>query len=113
MTALAVSYPLPIKRVQEITLTARAYPMANVAGWFGKIPFLGDFASRRLSEDFISEWDSWLQHSIAASRASLGEHWLEIYLTSPLWRFVVMPDVVGHHAWAGVLMPSVDSVGRH
>jgi type VI secretion system protein ImpM len=87
--------------------------MSRVAGWYGKIPSLGDFASRRLSAAFIEVWDSWLQRSIAASRASLGDRWLEIYLTSPIWRFALMPEALGTSAWAGILMPSVDKVGRH
>src|ERR1043165_7880768 len=55
---------------------------SNIAGWYGKMPCLGDFASRRLTPDFITPWDAWLQRSIATSRQQLGEQWLEIYLTS-------------------------------
>ena len=86
---------------------------ANVAGWYGKLPCLGDFASRRLSQDFIAPWDAWLQRSIATSRQQLGEQWLEIYLTSPMWRFIVAPGVCGERGWIGVLLPSVDKVGRY
>jgi type VI secretion system protein ImpM len=86
---------------------------ARIAGWYGKIPALGDFASRGLPHDFMHAWDSWLQHSIAASRAHLGEQWLDLYLTSPIWRFTLMPGACGASAWAGVLMPSVDKVGRY
>jgi type VI secretion system protein ImpM len=92
------------------------FAMTLEAGWYGKIPSLGDFASRRLPSGFIATWDSWLQHSMATSRVVLGEQWLECYLTSPLWRFALMPGVVdagGASAWAGLLMPSVDRVGRH
>ncbi len=86
-----------------------------VAGWYGKIPSLGDFISRRLPAGFIDAWDSWLQHSMAASRAQLGERWLDLYLTGPIWRFALMPGVCGAESgiWAGVLMPSVDKVGRY
>jgi type VI secretion system protein ImpM len=82
-------------------------------GWYGKIPALGDFASRGLPHEFVHAWDSWLQHSIAASRAHLGEQWLGLYLTSPIWRFALMPGACGSNGWAGVLMPSVDKVGRY
>lgn len=86
----------------------------NIApGWFGKIPYLGDFASRRLPQNFIGAWDSWLQQSVASSRNQLGARWLEIYLHSPIWRFVLMPGVIGNNFWAGLTMPSVDKVGRH
>ena len=84
-----------------------------VPGWYGKIPALGDFASRRLPNNFISQWDTWLQHSIATSRAQLAGQWLDLYLASPIWRFALAPGVCGEHAWAGVLMPSVDKVGRY
>jgi type VI secretion system protein ImpM len=91
---------------------------AATPGWFGKMPFLGDFASRRLPQAFIAPWDEWVQHSIAASRAQLGEQWLDIYLHSPIWRFALWPGVIGDTSggdtgWAGVMMPSVDKVGRY
>ncbi len=91
--------------------------MANnalpIAGWFGKIPSLGDFASRRLPQDFVNTWDAWLQRAMMASRARLGERWLDLYLTSPIWRFALMSGVCGNSIWAGVLMSSVDKVGRY
>ncbi len=82
-------------------------------GFYGKLPHLGDFVGRRLSSALIEPWDQWLQASLAASRTRLGAAWLEHYLTSPLWRFVLSPGVAGQGAWAGVLMPSVDRVGRY
>jgi len=51
---------------------------------------------------------------IAGSRDALGDAaWLDYYLTSPIWRFALRPGVIDEHAWAGVLVPSVDSVGRY
>jgi len=85
----------------------------RLPGWYGKIPALGDFASRRLPPAFITVWDAWLQRGMAASRSSLQEHWLETYLNGPLWSFALFPGVCGDCAWAGILMPSVDKVGRH
>lgn len=82
-------------------------------GFYGKLPTLGDFVSRRLPQDFLQPWDRWLQSSLAESRAQLGDAWLNIYLTSPLWRFVLTSGVAGQGAWTGVLMPSVDRVGRY
>lgn len=83
-------------------------------GWYGKIPSLGDFVSRRLPTSFIDIWDTWLQKAMASSREQLGEHWLDLYLTSPIWRFILMPDTCGNaKVWTGILMPSVDKVGRH
>ncbi len=82
-------------------------------GFFGKMPALGDFVCRRLPKEFVDPWDEWLQSSMRASREGLGERWLDCYLTSPVWRFVLSPGLCGSAAWAGILMPSVDRVGRY
>ena len=84
----------------------------GVPGWYGKLPSLGDFASRRLPPEFIQPWDAWLQEVLQGTRLTLGEGWLDSYLTMPIWRFVLLPGLVGPSGWAGVLMPSVDRVGR-
>lgn len=84
-----------------------------VPGWFGKLACLGDFASRRLPTPFVRACDAWLSQGLAASRAQLGERWLDTYLTSPLWRFAWGPGVVDGAGWFGVMMPSVDNVGRY
>jgi len=85
----------------------------NYTGLFGKLPAHGDFISRRLPQSFISVWDEWLQCSVAGSQEILGESWLDIFLTSPIWRFVLRPGAIDGRAWAGILVPSVDSVGRY
>ncbi len=82
-------------------------------GFFGKLPSRGDFVSRRTSSDFSGRWDAWLQACVGASRAALGDAWLDVYLTSPIWRFALAPGVCGEQAQLGVLMPSVDKVGRY
>ena len=87
--------------------------VATVAGWYGKIPALGDFASRRLPQGFINSWDAWLQRSLTASRAALRESWQETYLSSPIWRFALLPGVVDDKCWIGIMMPSADRVGRY
>ncbi len=84
-----------------------------MAGLFGKLPAHGDFISRQLPQGFIQVWDEWLQCVVAGSRNQLGDSWLDYYLTSPVWRFALRPGVVDENAWAGVLVPSVDSVGRY
>ena len=85
----------------------------SVTGLYGKLPAYGDFISRNVNSNFIQHWDEWLQHFISGSREQLGEQWLDIYLTSPIWRFVLSPGVIDNHVWAGVMMPSVDRVGRY
>jgi len=86
---------------------------AGPTGIHGKVPARGDFVTRNLPRSFVEPWDDWLQAGMAASREQLGERWLAVYLESPIWRFVLAPGVCGPDAWAGVLMPSVDKVGRY
>lgn len=83
----------------------------SAAGWHGKLPTLGDFASRRLDPAFVQRWDGWLAAGLARLQQQPG--WLDGYLASPSWRFLLLPGVVGETPWAGVLMPSVDRVGRY
>lgn len=85
----------------------------GAAGWYGKIPALGDFASRRLSTEFTQRWDAWLARAIESSQAVLGSGWLDVYLSGPLWRFALSPGIIDARFWFGVLMPSVDRVGRY
>jgi type VI secretion system protein ImpM len=84
-----------------------------VTGFFGKVPSHGDFITRGLARAFIDVWDTWLQGCIAESKTQLGDRWLDVYLTSPIWRFGLTPGLCGPNGWAGILMPSVDRVGRY
>ena len=91
--------------------------VATIPGWYGKLPTLGDFASRRLESDFIEPWDLWLGDGLQAQRQTLGDAWVDAYLDSPPWRFLLSPGVLAGVAagrvFAGVLVPSVDRVGRY
>ncbi len=87
--------------------------LVNVVGYHGKVPTHGDFVSRGLPNTFIGTWDIWLQEAIHISKQQLGDNWLNYYLTSPLYRFVLSPGICGDSAWMGTLMPSVDKVGRY
>jgi type VI secretion system protein ImpM len=84
------------------------------AGWYGKLPSLGDFAQRRLPTAFVDVWDDWLGAELARVRMR-DDGWLQAYLSSPVWRFVLLPGALSptSTAWSGVLMPSVDKVGRY
>jgi len=82
-------------------------------GFFGKLPAHGDFIHRGLPTHCINVWDEWLQSVVGASQEQLGEQWLDVYLTSPIWRFAFSPGVIDEHIWAGISLPSVDRVGRY
>lgn len=87
--------------------------LADPPGWYGKLPALGDFASRRLPAEWVQRCDDWLSDCMSRSRAELGTDWLDLYLTAPLWRFAWAPGVIDPQWWFGVLMPSCDKVGRY
>jgi type VI secretion system ImpM family protein len=87
-------------------------PLINV-GFYGKLPCRGDFLQRRAPQDFVDVWDTWLQAGLHESRQRLQEAWLDAYLTGPVWRFVLSAGVCGAGVYAGVLVPSVDRVGRY
>jgi type VI secretion system protein ImpM len=82
-------------------------------GLYGKLPSHGDFLRRRTSDAFVSVWDGWLQDSMAASRTALGDRWLDVYLTSPVWRFMGDASACGPSPIVGLMVPSVDRVGRY
>lgn len=88
-------------------------PDGDAPAWFGKLASLGDFATRRLPQDTARLVDAWLAQGVDTSRAQLGERWMNVYLTSPLWRFAWAPGVLDTSWWFGLVMPSVDNVGRY
>jgi type VI secretion system protein ImpM len=47
------------------------------------------------------------------SRQQLGDQWLDHYLTGPVWRFAISPGILSPEGLGGVMMPSVDRVGRY
>ena len=84
-----------------------------INGYYGKVSTHGDFVSRGLPASFINPWDSWLQEAVINSRQQLGDNWLNCYLTGPIYRFVLAPGICGEHGWMGIMMPSVDRIGRY
>ncbi|WP_299439329.1 type VI secretion system-associated protein TagF [uncultured Rhodospira sp.] len=82
-------------------------------GFYGKLPAHGDFVRRGMTPALATAWDGWLGALMAAVREDLGEDdWLDVYLTSPVWRFALGAGVAGV-AQIGVMVPSVDRVGRY
>lgn len=81
-------------------------------GAFGKMPSLGDFFRVGLPNSFVEPWDRWLQTGIRSVRAELNNQWNECFMSAPIWRFTLGAGLAGPTAMMGVLMPSVDRVGR-
>lgn len=85
---------------------------AGTVGFFGKLSGAGDFVQRRLPPAFVEHWDRHFEQAVAASREQLGERWHEVWHASPAWRFVLAPGVCTESAWAGLMAPAADRVGR-
>ncbi|MBO9413465.1 MULTISPECIES: type VI secretion system-associated protein TagF [unclassified Ruegeria] len=81
-------------------------------GAFGKMPSVGDFFRLGVTQDFVQPWDTWIQHSMLATSEALGASWDAHYMSAPIWRFCLAPGLAGQQKMLGVLMPSVDRVGR-
>lgn len=81
-------------------------------GWFGKIPGLGDFVGRGLPASLVRNWDAWLSAELSEARALLAEGWAAAYAEAPALCFLLGAGLLDGHAWQGILLPSLDRVGR-
>ncbi|WP_390915576.1 type VI secretion system-associated protein TagF [Pseudosulfitobacter sp. SM2401] len=81
-------------------------------GAFGKMPSLGDFFRINAPQAFVEPWDIWLQTGMQEVRRLLGPDWQACFMSAPVWRFTLGAGLAGPDAMLGVLMPSVDRVGR-
>lgn len=81
-------------------------------GVFGKLPARGDFLVHGLSASFTEPWHGWLARGMLAARGALGERLEAVWQVAPAWRFALAPGLAGPEAVVGVLVPSVDAVGR-
>lgn len=79
---------------------------------FGKMPSVGDFFRLGAPHSFVQGWDDWLQQALMAGNTAMGPNWDPVYMAAPIWRFTLSPGLAGPQAVTGVLMPSVDRVGR-
>lgn len=87
-------------------------PSDPVPGFYGKVPQRGDFVSHRLPGAFVEAWDRWVSSMMAESRRRIGDGWPEAFAAAPVWRFVLGPGLCLEEGVAGLMAPSVDSVGR-
>jgi type VI secretion system protein ImpM len=83
-----------------------------IAGFYGKLPARGDFV-RTLPRDFTDAWDAWLAPALAGSRVTMGADWLPAFLEAPVWRFSLSAGLCGARSVLGLMLPSVDNVGRY
>ena len=81
-------------------------------GAYGKVPALGDFFRTGLPGDFIEPWDDWLQRLLLECRRAYDARFEEAYMSAPIWRFSLAAGLAGPRPMLGVVMNSVDRVGR-
>ncbi|MCP3048860.1 type VI secretion system-associated protein TagF [Xanthomonas euvesicatoria pv. allii] len=87
-------------------------PAHEPPGFHGKLPGVGDFVQRRLPASFVQPWDLQFANCLDTARQQLGQHWPGAYRNSGLRAFALGPGVCGAQAWAGLLGPGEDRVGR-
>ncbi|AJC82990.1 type VI secretion system-associated protein (plasmid) [Rhizobium etli bv. phaseoli str. IE4803] len=81
-------------------------------GFYGKLPSHGDFVSMGLGHSLQSALDAWMQAGLQAAQQELGEDWKRRFRSMPAWRFIIERGLWGPATVAGVLLPSLDRVGR-
>lgn len=86
--------------------------MTDGFGAFGKMPSVGDFFRINLPNAFVSVWDGWIQRAMLSAQENLGQAFDAHYMSAPIWRFSLAAGLAGPQKMLGVLMPSVDRVGR-
>src|SRR5271166_4910597 len=90
-----------------MTITTRS------AGYYGKIPACGDFVSAGLPSPIVKAWDQYVSAALAGARTTLADHWTDIWLEAPVWRFALTEALCGPAPLLGLWMPSIDKAGRH
>lgn len=84
-------------------------------GWIGKLPCAGDFLCHGLSTGVASMLDNWLSSNLRWLDNYVSD-WAGLYMQAPACGFLInggfFNDSGMHSDVVGLLMPSVDSVGR-
>lgn len=83
----------------------------NQLGYYGKTPHRGDFVRFNLPQIFITAWDDWLQQLMAFGKEQHPD-WSDQFSQAPVVRFMLSSGMAGNCAWAGLMKPSCDKVGR-
>ncbi|MDK3074802.1 type VI secretion system-associated protein TagF [Sedimentitalea sp. JM2-8] len=81
-------------------------------GAFGKMPSVGDFFRLGAPPGFVAIWDDWIQKAMLVAQSAFGPDWDSRYMSAPIWRFGLSAGLAGPAKIVGVVMPSVDRVGR-
>src|SRR5687768_8187164 len=88
------------------------FPSRAAAGYYGKVPLVGDFVTRRVSRNTVSIWDTWIRHGLyEIKNIPAPANFIDQHHTRAIWNFVVPPAVVGEPL-IGLIGASSDRVGR-
>ena len=80
--------------------------------WFGKLPSMSEFFSRRLLPNFDSAIEEWMRDGMKNLAVAQPDDWRERYLVAPLWHFAMTADIWSRDAILGCIAPSADRFGR-
>lgn len=83
-----------------------------MAGFFGKMPSIGDFVSRDLPQEVKIKLDDWFQTGLTHCSETLDVQWDLWYREAPIWHFYFSSGVVDESPWLGLWIASIDSAGR-
>lgn len=97
---------------KQVSSPVKAVVESNRIGFFGKIQSHGDFISEGLDRDLIGALDGWVQAGMHACTDVFTSRWSSVFSASPPLRFITERGIWGRNAYAGVLLPSRDRVGR-
>jgi type VI secretion system protein ImpM len=90
----------------------RQTPEPSRIGFFGKLPTHGDFVSWGFGPDLERRMQDWLQAGLQQVREVMGDGWDREFRAMQPWRFIVERNLWLPATLAGVLVPSLDRVGR-
>jgi type VI secretion system protein ImpM len=81
--------------------------------WFGKMPSVGDFVSRRMPYALQQFWDDWCATGLESLKASSEAAGWDVWRGSPMWAFLLPAQAGIPLSQLGVFAPSCDRVGRN
>lgn len=109
-TDLIMSSPLPVNVQAGVATGALVTPEF---AWFGKLPSVGDFVSRRMPYSLLQFWDHFCASGMTSlSVGSAASGW-DVWRGCPMWAFLLPGQSGIAPSQLGVLAPSCDRVGRN
>ncbi len=86
----------------------------EIIGVYGKLPTHADFVTHNIESCVTEPLYDWIQRRTYEAREEMGKaEWLSAYLVSSPWRFVIPISENNRRLLLGVMIPSVDKVGRY